>query len=428
LAIPLVLGVLSSQAQAIAAVPIRVVDGMVDPSTCDVDLAWSNDNTLSIVYPHAPTGTLRLARSSSCGTFTYESLNEQGYPATGVSVSLDSLGLLSAVYANNADPLGTAGLRYTLRGEAMFGLTTVAIPGAEFGTVPVYAIDSHDRPYVAFRRNNGEVGFASFNVRTGGWTVESLPSLAMTGLPGRFLAIAIDHQDRPVLAYYDQDGAIVAATRAAGGWSFRRQAVEPPPPSSGIALAVDSVDAPWVAVSTPQGVQVIRFTIIGVVTQTAVPGVVAEIGPHAMAIDGANRIRLGYYDPAAQSVCVATNDFGWTTTVVESGVTARSVSLTLTGTTRWAVAYCDAARNQAKAAGVGLWTSVPPDFECDGDVDADDLAHFEACATGPAVPQTDAACLDADFNHDGDVDQADFAVLQRCWTIEGQPVDLTCVP
>jgi hypothetical protein len=61
-----------------------------------------------------------------------------------------------------------------------------------------------------------------------------------------------------------------------------------------------------------------------------------------------------------------------------------------------------------------LYRYVKPDFDQNGDVNGDDLTHFEACATGPSVPQENADCLNADFDADNDVDQEDFAVLQRC--------------
>lgn len=86
---------------------------------------------------------------------------------------------------------------------------------------------------------------------------------------------------------------------------------------------------------------------------------------------------------------------------------------------------------QAYRAGMGspqapapLW--VLGDFELDGHVDTTDLEHFEACATGPGVPQTDAACQDADLDRDDDVDQSDFGLLQRCFSGPDQMVDLTC--
>lgn len=69
---------------------------------------------------------------------------------------------------------------------------------------------------------------------------------------------------------------------------------------------------------------------------------------------------------------------------------------------------------------------TPADFDCDGDVDADDYTHFQACALGPAIPQTDAACLDADLDNDGAVDQSDFGLFQRCFSGPDNPADPGC--
>jgi hypothetical protein len=68
-----------------------------------------------------------------------------------------------------------------------------------------------------------------------------------------------------------------------------------------------------------------------------------------------------------------------------------------------------------------------PDFDCDGDVDADDLAFFTACLTGPFAGPPRPGCERADADQDGDVDQVDFAVLQRCRTPSGIPADPGCL-
>ncbi|MBI4582378.1 MAG: hypothetical protein HY718_21970 [Planctomycetes bacterium] len=73
-----------------------------------------------------------------------------------------------------------------------------------------------------------------------------------------------------------------------------------------------------------------------------------------------------------------------------------------------------------------LLRHVKPDFDHDGDVDNDDVAHFEQCALGPAIPQTDPGCLDADFNYDGSVDSIDFATFQRCRSGAEELADLFC--
>jgi hypothetical protein len=67
-----------------------------------------------------------------------------------------------------------------------------------------------------------------------------------------------------------------------------------------------------------------------------------------------------------------------------------------------------------------------PDFDLDRDVDADDLAHFEYCLSGPAVPQNDPGCDDALLDGDSDVDQQDFAIFQRCYSGEMNPADPGC--
>lgn len=67
----------------------------------------------------------------------------------------------------------------------------------------------------------------------------------------------------------------------------------------------------------------------------------------------------------------------------------------------------------------GYCGGVPPaylgDFDHDLDVDADDLALFEDCASGPSVLYA-FGCEIADFDFDTDVDQADFAQIQRCYS------------
>gem|GEM_PF-3311134 len=69
---------------------------------------------------------------------------------------------------------------------------------------------------------------------------------------------------------------------------------------------------------------------------------------------------------------------------------------------------------------------VPGDFDRDGDVDMNDLAVFEACATAPAISQPSPDCVWACFDTDDDIDQADFAVFQRCLSGEKPAADPNC--
>jgi hypothetical protein len=65
------------------------------------------------------------------------------------------------------------------------------------------------------------------------------------------------------------------------------------------------------------------------------------------------------------------------------------------------------------------------DFDRDGDADEDDLALFEACASGPAVPYG-PGCGDMDLHRDGDVDQEDFAIVQQCRSGPNVRADAAC--
>jgi hypothetical protein len=70
---------------------------------------------------------------------------------------------------------------------------------------------------------------------------------------------------------------------------------------------------------------------------------------------------------------------------------------------------------------------TPADFDGDGDVDQDDHAGFESCASGPAIPHDGSEiCQIADFDTDGDVDQSDFGIFQRCISSGDRPGDPTC--
>jgi Dockerin type I domain len=51
------------------------------------------------------------------------------------------------------------------------------------------------------------------------------------------------------------------------------------------------------------------------------------------------------------------------------------------------------------------------DFDGDWSVDLIDMAHFDACMTGPGE-DVGVGCNVADADGDGDVDLADFAALQ----------------
>jgi hypothetical protein len=74
-----------------------------------------------------------------------------------------------------------------------------------------------------------------------------------------------------------------------------------------------------------------------------------------------------------------------------------------------------------------LPVTIPGDFDRDCDVDANDTAAFEACASGPEIAQSDPDCGGAKLDADADVDHLDFSLLQRCFTGADQFGDPDCL-
>ena len=69
---------------------------------------------------------------------------------------------------------------------------------------------------------------------------------------------------------------------------------------------------------------------------------------------------------------------------------------------------------------------APCDLDHDGDCDQADFGRFQACFTGPNVPQNDPACLVARLDLDADVDPDDFNLFLGCMTGAAQPADPCC--
>jgi len=69
---------------------------------------------------------------------------------------------------------------------------------------------------------------------------------------------------------------------------------------------------------------------------------------------------------------------------------------------------------------------IPGDMDGDGDVDQSDFGRFQACISGPDVPQTDPACQDATLDDDDDVDADDSDVFTLCVSGPGVPGNPQC--
>jgi hypothetical protein len=59
-------------------------------------------------------------------------------------------------------------------------------------------------------------------------------------------------------------------------------------------------------------------------------------------------------------------------------------------------------------------------------VDLEDFGLFQACYSGPGIPQTDSQCDRARIDADDDVDQDDFGLFQACMTGPNIPAEFDC--
>ncbi|MHC4442840.1 MAG: BACON domain-containing protein [Planctomycetota bacterium] len=72
-------------------------------------------------------------------------------------------------------------------------------------------------------------------------------------------------------------------------------------------------------------------------------------------------------------------------------------------------------------------TLVPPDYDCDYDVDHDDFGTFQACYTGPLGTPDPGICETyADLNGNGTVDDDDFIIFEECASGPAIPFDPEC--
>jgi hypothetical protein len=310
---------------------------------------------------------------------------------------------------------------YSLDGGDVYGPQTAGIWGTSEAQYPVMAVDSLDRPYVAMQGYGGIPELARFDIASGQWIVETVPGSELVGAYGRVMTVGVNGQDHPVVAYfgyYEGGEAIIVATLADGGWALRgydpaASGFSGPAAYGGISLAFDSTDAPHVAFVT-QGNElvVLRFNLLSVTGQVAVAGMPIRIGPHAMAIDSGDRIRIAFSNPADGSLHFANNDVGWSTHLVDTAASDARGSLALDSQGRWVIAYLDSTDQVVKVAGPTVPSHAPGDCDCDGDVDLGDYTDFEACFQGPGggLPVPECACFDLDGS--GDVDLRDFGVFQ----------------
>lgn len=400
---------------ALAQVPIRTIDVGLGVGSAP-DITFDAGDAPVIVYRHEVDKALKLARGTEC--FTPRVLTDSMSPGYNATVALDTLGLPHVAHLSNH---GDAGLLYTLDGGDAFGLATVSLfDGVPAGS-PDFALDSLDRPYIVYRKDGPQLlEVASFDIQSGTWQSEALsgPPPIDRPLAIHVAAIAVDGQDRPVVAYLTQwpENSVVVARKETSGWTYRTHAFDYA--TSGIAVVIDAADTPLVVVPSYSGLMLLRFGILGIDMQTVTPVGSTHVGPHAAAIDTAGRLRIAYSHFATDSVYVAQNDFGWSSTLIQSDTVLGDLppAIAVDSTGQWAVVYYDRNDASLKLAGPGVRPPTPGDLDCDDDVDADDLALFALALSGPDVSYADGIAYHlfakSDADSDNDVDLHDLAEMQ----------------
>jgi len=68
-------------------------------------------------------------------------------------------------------------------------------------------------------------------------------------------------------------------------------------------------------------------------------------------------------------------------------------------------------------------STLPSDFDEDGDVDLEDFGHLQGCFTGNHTAQTEPDCMDACLDADSDVDNDDLTIFKGCMSGAGVSYD-----
>jgi hypothetical protein len=87
------------------------------------------------------------------------------------------------------------------------------------------------------------------------------------------------------------------------------------------------------------------------------------------------------------------------------------------------VGACGTVTSQAAELSI---TTVPADFDFDGDVDQVDFGTIQRCFSGDTKAQTEPTCQMTKLDGDEDVDAGDFALFMQCISGAEMPADMGC--
>ena len=297
-----------------------------------------------------------------------------------------SVVFFGSIYA----PSPHIGLVFAVWGEGYSQpvLSPVASPYAERS---VLAMDSVDRPYVVFLQDyDSPPSVARFDIPSGSWVTELLPGPSVADGDGLSLTVGVDNIDRPVVAYVggyaDPHEEVTLAIRGDSGWIIRTEYLGDRGgigSSSGLALAFDSANAPHIAYTNSSGdLAILRFNILNATQQIVPMENAIKLGPRAMHIDAAYRIRIAGLIPNLGQMVLADNQYGWNTQEfgLVNGHETSPPSLAIDSQGRWAVAYGDpGGSGEIVVEGTAIANELPGDCNCDGIVNIDDFEIFAPC-------------------------------------------------
>ncbi len=314
-------------------------------------------NRFVVAYAGAPAAPLRIATLDCTGVQIQTAVDGDVYLA---DMEIDSLGQFNLVHRNKT----YAEICFTLDSVQLAQPITVRLPGTQVSNPYrlAMALDSKDRPYIVAIHASGYLMTSVFEIQRGVWVTEVLTGIPRLTGDRPSPAIAIDPQDRPVIAYLDPSRNLVVMTRDEGAW-IRRSTPPFAHSDLGTAAACSSDGLILVAANSEGYLRLFRFHELGVTVENVIGETTpCFVGPHSMTVDASGTIRIAFqqYEGGTWTVRLAEKAAAeWTITTIASNgvrspVTGPSMDVGPDGA--WVASWYDNAARAVYVAG----PTVPP--------------------------------------------------------------------
>lgn len=326
-------------------------------------LALDGAGTPHISYRDNEGGALRYAHRAGAGWLMQEVDSTLGLAAP-TSLALDGAGQPQIAYAVYPDS-GTRGAlklaRWTGSGWSLQTIDTDIGSLDQAGArQPALRIDSAGQPYVSYFDGGQVLKLAHWTGSA--WVIESV---AGPGQFGDYTSLALDSQDQPHLVYQDAAAErLIYAYRAGAGWINATVDV-------GLyvgghhALGLDRAGNPHICYTAYTGMTVdLRYARLAAdewQVQTVDAGAPYTGYFCSLALDGADRPHIGYYDEAQRDLRYArwTGSAWELQTVDVAGDAGTFAALALDQGDRPHISYHDATSGDLKLAVFGQESPTP---------------------------------------------------------------------